>query len=237
MSMFQATKKVNSCLSSNASEADLPANCWERYCSRRSSDWHQIVMRSIIEAFSKGEAGFSISRLATTLANRNRRLFTTSLRFTHNRSRRFKTTGAAIQVTFPPQRLIRNTTVASTTANSTTSASLPATLDSVGMVSIGILGSRKAEFNRSIQVEFTDDQITSNAGVLLRQIDHQLGLCESIAAKIHPSPCKTPFEIKREIFLESQHKPARNFRVKSSSSLVRSCSNHKEPVTEKRVLG
>ena len=44
----------------------------------------------------------------------------------------------------------------------------------------------QAEFNRSIQVEFTDDRITSNAGVLLlRQIDHQLGLCESIAGKIH----------------------------------------------------
>ena len=31
----------------------------------------------------------------------------------------------------------------------------------------------EAEFNRSIQVEFTDDRITSNAEVLLlRQIDH-----------------------------------------------------------------
>ncbi len=44
----------------------------------------------------------------------------------------------------------------------------------------------QAEFNRAIQVEFTDDRITSNAGVLLlRQIDHKLGLCESIAQKIH----------------------------------------------------
>lgn len=44
----------------------------------------------------------------------------------------------------------------------------------------------QAGFNRAIQVEFSDDRITSNAGVLLlRQIDHKLGLCESMASQMY----------------------------------------------------
>jgi hypothetical protein len=44
----------------------------------------------------------------------------------------------------------------------------------------------RADFNRAIQIEFTDERITSNSGVvLLRQIDHKLGLCETIAGKVY----------------------------------------------------
>ncbi len=41
------------------------------------------------------------------------------------------------------------------------------------------------EFNRAIKVQTTDDRITSNAGaVLLRELDHLLGLVESLSEKI-----------------------------------------------------
>ena len=55
-------------------------------------------------------------------------------------------------------------------------------------------------------------------------------------ALFEPLACETPFELKREIFLESQLKPTQNSRFKSSSSLIRARSNRKEPVTEKRAL-
>lgn len=43
----------------------------------------------------------------------------------------------------------------------------------------------RVEFNRAIEVEFSDQRVTSNAGVLvLRELDHRLGICESIAASI-----------------------------------------------------
>ncbi len=41
------------------------------------------------------------------------------------------------------------------------------------------------KFNRSIQVETSEQKITSHAGaVLLREADHQLGLIESVANQI-----------------------------------------------------
>ena len=42
------------------------------------------------------------------------------------------------------------------------------------------------DFNRSVKVEFDDQRITANAGVLLlREIDHRIGLTESIAKAMH----------------------------------------------------
>ncbi len=41
------------------------------------------------------------------------------------------------------------------------------------------------EFNRSIKVRTSDQRITSHAGaVLLRELDHQLGLVESLAERL-----------------------------------------------------
>lgn len=42
------------------------------------------------------------------------------------------------------------------------------------------------EFNRSIKVTTTDQRITSHAGaILLRELDHQLGLTESLGERVH----------------------------------------------------
>ncbi|NOZ39644.1 MAG: hypothetical protein GXP24_05395 [Planctomycetes bacterium] len=42
------------------------------------------------------------------------------------------------------------------------------------------------EFSRSLKVPTSEQRITSHAGaVLLREADHQLGLVESLAEKIH----------------------------------------------------
>lgn len=41
-------------------------------------------------------------------------------------------------------------------------------------------------FQRAIKVAATDERLTSDGGViLLREADHRLGLCESLAARLH----------------------------------------------------
>jgi len=41
------------------------------------------------------------------------------------------------------------------------------------------------EFNRAIKVQTSDQRITSHAGaILLREIDHQLGLIESMGERV-----------------------------------------------------
>ncbi len=43
----------------------------------------------------------------------------------------------------------------------------------------------ESEFNRAVKIEASEQRITSHAGaVLLREIDHQLGLVESLAEQI-----------------------------------------------------
>ena len=60
------------------------------------------------------------------------------------------------------------------------------------------------EFNRAIKVETSEQRITSHAGaVLLREIDHQLGLVESLGERLidprHPDKIRyTATELLRE---------------------------------------
>ena len=60
------------------------------------------------------------------------------------------------------------------------------------------------EFNRSIKVETSDQKITSHAGaVLLRELDHRLGLVESLGEQLtdprHPDRIRyTAVELLRE---------------------------------------